>query len=153
MREIGPGGSSTCRRGKVFGKNTVICGRVCKQNGVQARFAANAASRPDDGLSIQQAIHTTEHSYNHTTTQPYNHTIIQQTTKRPKTQTDDRHTVNQQTANRQAINRFFVTFDAGYSVQLFVSQLIGQGLRSFWARSVFYGQALPIHYGLHRTVW
>ena len=49
--------------------------------------------------------------------------------------------------------RFFVNFGAGSSVQLFVNQLIGQGLRSFWARSVFYGQALPIHYGLRRTVW
>ena len=49
--------------------------------------------------------------------------------------------------------RFFVIFGAGSSMQLFVNQLIGQGLRSFWARSVFYGQALPIHYGLRRTVW
>jgi len=48
---------------------------------------------------------------------------------------------------------FFVNFGAGSSVQLFVNQFIGQGLRSFWARSVFYGQALPIHYGLRRTVW
>ena len=48
---------------------------------------------------------------------------------------------------------FFVNFGAESSVQLFANQLIGQGLRSFWARSVFYGQALPIHYGLRRTVW
>ncbi len=43
LRQIGPGGHSTCRRGKDSGGNGQNEGRVGNQSGVEGPFAANAA--------------------------------------------------------------------------------------------------------------
>ena len=63
LRQNATTGRSTCRRGKVSVKKAVICCRVGKQNGVQGRFAANAANRP--------YIHPYVHPFVRTSNRPF----------------------------------------------------------------------------------